>query len=75
MHEHPLSLKEEALYAWKDIAPFVSVSRETWRLRTLAGTAPQPIHLGKRSTRYRGSDVLAWLASPTTYRADIDAEQ
>ncbi|WP_076879654.1 helix-turn-helix transcriptional regulator [Bordetella sp. H567] len=62
-------LAGEALYSWADIAPFVRIGRETWRRHVLAGTAPQPVRLSSRCTRYRGRDVLAWIESPATYRA------
>ncbi|SOE50899.1 hypothetical protein ODI_R3048 [Orrella dioscoreae] len=35
----------------------------------LAKTAPQPVRLGTRCTRYKGSDVLAWVKAPSSYRA------
>ncbi|OZI63233.1 hypothetical protein CAL28_08320 [Bordetella genomosp. 11] len=58
-----------ALYSWKEIAPFVRVGRETWRRRVNAGTAPQPVPMGSRCTRYRGEDVQAWIANPAGYTA------
>ncbi|SAI47639.1 transcriptional regulator [Bordetella ansorpii] len=66
----PAALSRDALYSWTDIAPFVRVGRETWRRYIKAGTAPAPVQLGKRCSRYRGSDVLAWIESPSTYRAN-----
>ncbi|MFU1906021.1 helix-turn-helix transcriptional regulator [Bordetella avium] len=65
----PTTLQPEALYSWKDIEPFVSVGRETWRRKVNAGEAPQAIVMSPRCTRYSGREVLAWLESPTTYRA------
>lgn len=62
-------LQCEALYSWKEIARFVGIGRETWRRRVAEGKAPQPIYLGSRCTRYRGSDVLNWIESPSTYQA------
>lgn len=73
--QRPTVLRPEALYSWKDIEPFVSVGRETWRRYVHAGRAPQPIIMGARCTRYRGQDVLAWLESPTTYRAPQNGEK
>lgn len=64
-----IKIKPEGLYAWSEIAPFVGVGRETWRRYVLARTAPQPVRLGTRCTRYRGGDVLAWIKEPATYRA------
>lgn len=65
-----MTMQGEALYSWKEIAPFVGIGRETWRRRVAEGKAPQPIHLSSRCTRYRGSDVLNWIESPSTYQAD-----
>lgn len=62
-------LQREALYSWKEIAPFVGISRETWRRRVAEGKAPQPIYLSSRCTRYRGSDVRNWIESPSAYQA------
>lgn len=64
-----MALQGEALYSWKEIAPFVGLGRETWRRRVAEGKAPQPIYLSSRCTRYRGSDVLNWIESPSTYQA------
>lgn len=64
-----MALQGEALYSWKEIAPFVGIGRETWRRRVAEGKAPQPIYLSSRCTRYRGSDVLNWIESPSTYQA------
>lgn len=64
-----MALQGEALYSWKEIAPFVGIGRETWRRRIAEGKAPQPIYLSSRCTRYRGSDVLNWIHSPSAYQA------
>ena len=64
-----------ALYSWNEIAPFVGIGRGTWHRRTKEGTAPQPIVMGSRCTRYRGSDVLAWITSPNSYRVNSGTEQ
>lgn len=64
-----MALQGEALYSWKEIAPFVGIGRESWRRRVAEGKAPQPIYLSSRCTRYRGSDVLNWIESPSAYQA------
>jgi predicted DNA-binding transcriptional regulator AlpA len=53
---------------WAQIAPFVGVSRETWRKLCLAGKAPQPIRLSPRCTVWRNDQLHAYLARPLTYR-------
>lgn len=65
----PDKLLPDALYSWNDIAGFVRVGRATWNRRIKDKTAPQPLTIGTRCTRYRGQEVLDWIASPGTYRA------
>lgn len=62
-------LHPEGLSRWRQIKPIVNVCWETWRLKGLAGKAPQPIRHGLRCTFYRNSDVLEWLADPVNYVA------
>ena len=71
----PEKLLPDALYSWNDIADFVPVGRATWHRHVNAKTAPQPRTLGSRCTRYLGSEVLAWIASPGTFRADDKVEK
>lgn len=68
MHKHIDTLPLVGLSRWHQIAPFVGVSRETWRKRCLEGRAPQPIQLTMRCTVWRNEDVHRWLADPLTYR-------
>lgn len=65
----PQALPPQGLSRWRQIAPFVNVSRETWRVLVLEGRAPQKINLGARCCYWRNKEVLEWLANPTTYRA------
>ncbi|MGN3708222.1 helix-turn-helix transcriptional regulator [Achromobacter xylosoxidans] len=65
----PDQLLPDALYSWNDIEGFVRVGRATWYRRIKDKTAPQPLTIGTRCTRYRGQEVLDWIASPGTYRA------
>lgn len=58
-----------ALYSWTEIEPFVRVSRETWRMRVIAGTAPPKVPTGARGIKYRGAEVLRWIDDPTGYEA------
>ena len=71
----PEKLLPDALYSWNDIAGFVRVGRATWNRRIKDKTAPQPLAIGTRCTRYRGKEVLEWIASPGTYRADNKVEK
>lgn len=65
----PDVLLPDALYSWNDIENFVRVGRTTWLRRVKTKTAPQPLAIGTRCTRYLGREVLAWIAAPGTYRA------
>lgn len=62
-------LPPEGLSRWRQIKPFVNLSQECWRIKGLAGTAPQPIRVGIRCTFYQNSEVLKFLADPINYRA------
>ncbi|WP_322063689.1 helix-turn-helix transcriptional regulator [Burkholderia cenocepacia] len=62
------------LSQWRQIAPFVGVSRETWRLRCLEGRAPQPIQLTQRCTVYHNEEVHRWLADPIGYSVSQQRE-
>lgn len=54
---------------WSDIAPFVGVSRETWRQLVNTGRAPTPQRLTERCTLYDFAAVHAWIADPANYCA------
>ncbi|MCA7966632.1 AlpA family phage regulatory protein [Burkholderia cenocepacia] len=68
MHKHVATLPLVGISRWNQIAPFVGVSRETWRKRYLEGRAPQPIQLTQRCTVWRNEEVHRWLADPLGYR-------
>ena len=53
-------------------AAAASVSRSKWWQLVSAGEAPAPVRIGRRSTRWRRSEVFAWLESRPTAR---DAER
>ncbi|TDV16297.1 helix-turn-helix transcriptional regulator [Paraburkholderia caballeronis] len=69
MRKHADTLPLIGLSSWSQIAPFVGISRETWRKRCREGRAPQPIRLSRRRTLYRNEEVHRWLADPVGYRA------
>jgi predicted DNA-binding transcriptional regulator AlpA len=58
------------LFKWRDIAPFVGMSRESWRKLVNAGRAPSPIRLTSSCSLYRAQDVHAWMADPLGYAAE-----
>lgn len=54
---------------WSDIAPFVGVSRETWRQLVNTGRAPTPLRLTERCSLYDFAAVHAWISDPGNYCA------
>ncbi|MFY2090842.1 helix-turn-helix transcriptional regulator [Achromobacter xylosoxidans] len=65
----PDRLLPGALYSWTEIETFVRVSRETWRIRVMDGTAPPKVKTGERGVKYRGAEVLRWIDDPAGYQA------
>lgn len=57
----------DGLYRWADLKDVVPLSREGWRQRVRAGTAPEPAIVGARFTAWRGSDILEWLHDPDAW--------
>lgn len=68
----PPSLPTSGRGRWNDIAPFVGVSRETWRQMVNAGKAPAPLRITERCTLYDFAAVHTWIANPVDYRAGGD---
>lgn len=68
MHKHGGTLPLVGHSRWKQIAPFVGVSRETWRKLCRAKRAPQPIQLSPRCTVWMNSEIHAYLADPIGYK-------
>lgn len=68
MHKHTETLPLVGLSRWHQIAPFVGVSRETWRKLCKAGRAPKPIRLSERCTVYNNKEVHRYLLDPLEYR-------
>ncbi|MBN6729732.1 AlpA family phage regulatory protein [Burkholderia multivorans] len=68
MHKHVDTLPEVGHSRWKQIEPFVGVSRETWRKLCRAGKAPRPIRLSPRCTVWSNDEMHAYLADPLGYR-------
>ncbi|QDJ57292.1 helix-turn-helix transcriptional regulator [Bordetella hinzii] len=63
------AIRPEGLYRWKEFADRIPYSRETWRQRVNAGTAPKPAQQTGACTAWRGQDLLDWLADPMGYKA------
>jgi predicted DNA-binding transcriptional regulator AlpA len=69
MHKHVDFLPLVGHSRWKQIAPFVGVSRETWRKLCRAGKAPQPIRLSSRCTVWKNTEIHAYLSDPARYQS------
>ena len=62
-------LPRDGYSRFKQLQPFLPVSRERWRQLTRDGKAPAPVRLGVRCTVWKNSDVHQWLADPLNYKA------
>jgi predicted DNA-binding transcriptional regulator AlpA len=71
IHKHIDTLPLVGHSRWKQIEPFVGVSRETWRKLCLAGRAPQPIQLSPRCTVWRNNEIHMYLNDSLNYRGAI----
>lgn len=59
----------DRLISDKEVAHLISASRSwPWKLAR-DGKFPQPIKLSERCTRWRMSDVRAWMADPMAWQA------
>lgn len=65
----PSTLPTVGKAPWRTIAPFVGVSRETWRLRSSEGKAPPALRYSVRCTLFDLEQVHLWIRSPMTYTA------
>ncbi|AVA36301.1 helix-turn-helix transcriptional regulator [Cupriavidus metallidurans] len=65
----PLALPRDGYSRFRQLQPFLPVSRETWRKLSRDGRAPAPVRLGTRCTVWKNSDVHQWLSDPLNYRA------
>lgn len=54
---------------WSQLAPFMPVSRETFRKLAIEGKAPPPIRFSLRCTMFDASECHRWLADPMGYTA------
>ncbi|MFM0130044.1 helix-turn-helix transcriptional regulator [Paraburkholderia sediminicola] len=75
-----LQVKEQAYLPhtgftrWSDLKRFVPLSRETVRLRELAGRFPRRVLLTERTAAWRNEEIHEWLADPAGYMAKTASE-
>lgn len=67
VREAPASLPLVGRGRWNDIAPFVGVSRETWRRLVSEGRAPAAQRISERCTLYDFASVHAWISNPANF--------
>ena len=58
---------------FKQIQPFLRISRELFRQLVRDQKAPQPTYLGSRCAMYQNSELHKFLADPLNYRAEVSA--
>ena len=64
---HPTELPQTGKLRWSQLAPFMPISRETWRQLSLKGNAPPPIRFSVRCTMWDAAECHRWLADPMGY--------
>ncbi|SAL60861.1 prophage CP4-57 regulatory [Caballeronia udeis] len=63
------SLPQDGFSRWSELRRFIPLSRETVRLREIAGRFPKRVHLTERCTAWSNAEIHKWLADPVGYRA------
>lgn len=63
------SLPRDGYSRWSELQRFIPLSRETVRLREMAGKFPRRIHLTERCAAWRNAEIHRWLTDPANYRA------
>ena len=63
----PVELPKTGKLRWSQLAPFMPISRETWRKLSLEGKAPPSIRFSVRCTMWVASEVHRWLSDPMAY--------
>ena len=72
----PPELADLALLEIRDICSLARVSKAWFHAEVAAGRGPVPLRFGTRCTRWRASDVRAWMtARAEAAAADINANE
>ena len=58
---------------FKQIQPFLPISREKFRQMVRALEAPQPVRLSTTCVMYKNEELHKFLADPLNYRAEVAA--
>ena len=67
------TLPAVGMSGFKQIQPFINLSRESWRKLVRAHRAPAPIVLSPTCVRYRNEELHKFLADPLNYRAEVQS--
>ncbi|MBN3779798.1 AlpA family phage regulatory protein [Burkholderia sp. Ac-20345] len=71
---NPQALPLDGFTRWADLKHLVPLSRETIRLREIAGRFPKRMQLGSsRSAAWPNREIHRWLADPAGYRVPEQA--
>ena len=65
VHELP----KTGMVRWRQIEPWMPVSRETMRRLSIEGKAPPRIRFGLRCSFWQAEEIHKWLADPMNYTA------
>lgn len=69
----PQTLPTVGMSRFKQIQPFLPISRETWRVMVRAGHAPQPVRFSLTCVMYKNEELHQFLADPLNYRVEVAA--
>ena len=58
---------------FKQIQPFLPISREKFRQMVRALEAPQPVRFSTTCVMYKNEELHKFLADPLNYRAEVAA--
>jgi len=61
------TLPADGYSRWAQLKNFVPISRETVRVRELAGKFPKRVSLGKRCAAWPNREIHRWMADPENY--------
>lgn len=65
------TLPADGMSRFKQLEPFLPMSREKFRQLVKAGKAPQPVRFSERCTAYPNRELHKFFASPLTYSAEV----
>ena len=67
----PSNFPIDGLSRWKQLAPFMPISKETFRKMVKAGRAPQPLQLSQRCTCYSNKEMHQFFQDVLNYKYEM----